>query len=350
MENLLTVAQTLVVLTLLGVALKFGNQRLVDYYDGRPQLKVRQQLIQIGGSLLVVLLLILLLPINETLQGNLLSFYGIIVSATIALSSTTLVGNILAGIMLKAVGSCRPGNYITVGEHFGRISEMDLLHTELQTEDRDLTTLPNLYLVTNPVRVMRKSGTLIHVELSLGYEVSRHTIEDILIAAATEVELENPFVQIRELGDFSVTYRVSGVLKEDNRLLEKRRDLRARTLDSLHDAGIEIVSPNFMNTRAIADDQHFIARTGKASPKTGQEPTPDSVVFDKAEKAESVEKLREYLNDLQSQAQKARDTTIDRDDERAVAAAAATFEEIQKKIERLKLVIDRREKKIAADF
>lgn len=349
MENLLIFVQTLVVLTLLGVALKYGNQRLVRYYDGRPHLKVRQQLIQIGGSLFIILLLILTLPINETMQGNLLSFYGIIVSATIALSSTTLVGNILAGIMLKAVGNCRPGNYITVGDHFGRISEMDLLHTELQTEDRDLTTLPNLYLVTNPVRVMRKSGTLIHVELSLGYEVSRHRIEEILISAATEVELESPFVQIRELGDFSVTYRVSGVLKEDNRLLEKRRDLRARTLDMLHDAGIEVVSPNFMNTRAIADGQNFIAQTGMANPKTGEEPTPDSVVFDKAEKAESIEKLREHLNDLQAQLQKARDVVIDRGDERAVEAAAATIAETENRIERLKLVINRREQKIAAE-
>lgn len=349
MENLLTIVQTLVVLALLGIGLKFGNQRLVQYYDGRPHLKVRQQLIQIGGGLFVGLLLILVLPINETLQGNLLSFYGIIVSATIALSSTTLVGNILAGIMLKAVGSCRPGNYITVGDHFGRISEMDLLHTELQTEDRDLTTLPNLYLVTNPVRVMRKSGTLIHVELSLGYEVSRHAIEEILIAAATEVELESPFAQIRELGDFSVTYRVSGVLKEDNRLLEKRRDLRATTLDMLHDAGIEIVSPNFMNTRAIEDGQNFIARASKENVKNDKRPTPDSVVFDKAEKAESVEKLREYLNEQQAQLQKAKDAPVDKSDERAVTAAAATVEDIQKKIDRLKLVIDSREQKIASD-
>lgn len=349
MESLLSFVQIFVVLILLGFGLKFGNRRLVQHYDGRPHLKVQQQLIQIGGVMFIILLLILVLPFNQTLQGNLLSFYGIIVSATIALSSTTLVGNILAGIMLKAVGSCRPGNYITVGDHFGRISEMDLLHTELQTEDRDLTTLPNLYLVTNPVRVMRKSGTLLNVELSLGYEVSRHVVEDILIAAATEVELESPFVQIRSLGDFSVTYRVSGILKEDNRLLEKRRDLRARTMDMLHDADIEIVSPNFMNTRAIADGKNFIAPGGEASPKNSNEPTPDSVVFDKAEKAESVEKLKGYLNDLQAQLLKIKETPIDSSNEQAVAAAKATTEEIEQKIERFKLVINRKEQKIASD-
>ena len=121
-----------------------------------------------------ILFLILFLPLGDTLRGQLLSLYGLIISATIALSSTTLVGNIMAGIMLKTIGNCRPGYYITVGDYFGRISEMDLLHTEIQTEERDLTTLPNMYLVTHPVRVMQTSGTVIYVELSLGYDVSRH--------------------------------------------------------------------------------------------------------------------------------------------------------------------------------
>ena len=349
MDNLLSYLQLLVTLVLLGLALRFGNRRLVQFYDGHPHLKIRQQLIQIGVSLFVVLLLIVILPFNDTLRGNLLSFYGIIVSATIALSSTTLVGNILAGIMLKAIGSCRPGSYITVGEHFGRISEMDLLHTELQTEERDLTTLPNLYLVTRPVRVMRKSGTLLHVELSLGYEVSRHLVEDILIAAANETELESPFVQIRNLGDFSVTYRISGILKEDNRLIEKRRMLRARTMDLLHDAGIEIVSPNFMNTRAIKGGKSFVPATGEYDDSESAGASLDSVIFDKAEKAESVEKLRESLNDMQTQLQKIKETVIENGDERAQNAAATTQAEIEKRIERLKAIIERREQKIASE-
>ena len=70
-----------------------------------------------------------------------LQLYGIVLSATIALSSTTLVGNAMAGIMLRTLRNFSPGDYVHVGDYFGRISEMDLLHTEIQTEERDLTTL-----------------------------------------------------------------------------------------------------------------------------------------------------------------------------------------------------------------
>ena len=45
--------------------------------------------------------------------------------------------------------------------HRGRVSELGLLRTEIQTERRNLTTFPNLYLVTNPVTVVRSSGTFI---------------------------------------------------------------------------------------------------------------------------------------------------------------------------------------------
>lgn len=338
-----------VVITLAIVfAFGFGNRRLVSYFEGRPHLKFRRQLIQLAGVLVAVLFLILFLPLGDTLRGQLLSLYGLIISATIALSSTTLVGNIMAGIMLKTIGNCRPGNYITVGDYFGRISEMDLLHTEIQTEERDLTTLPNLYLVTHPVRVMRNSGTVLFVELSLGYDVPRHRVEELLIEAAKDVGLDSPYVQIRNLGDYSVTYRISGLLNEVNRLLDRRRALRAKTMDALHAAGIEIVSPTFMNTRSYATDSQFIAAV-RERPATEARVSTDSLVFDKAEKAESVSRLREKLEEAQARLKVCKEVASDDGNPQAAAAAKTECEGLEERIERLKALIDRKEAKISSE-
>lgn len=46
--------------------------------------------------------------------------------------------------------------------------------------DADLTTLPNLYLVINPVTTLRESGTVVGAEVSLGYDVPRQKIEQLL--------------------------------------------------------------------------------------------------------------------------------------------------------------------------
>lgn len=349
MDYLIIVLQAVVTIVALALVARFANSRVVKHFEGKPHLAFRRQLIQLAGVLAVILALILFLPLDGGLRGQLLGLYGIVVSATIALSSTTLVGNVMAGIMLKTIKSCRPGYYITVGDHFGRVTTMDLLHTEIQTEERDLTTLPNLYLVSNPVRVMRTSGTLLYVELSLGYDVPRQEIEKLLLAAATETGLESPFVQIRELGDFSVTYRVSGLLTEVNRLLDKRRELRARTMDCLHAADIEIVSPNFMNTRNFDPNERFVPDVQAAEEPVDTGPSTDALAFDKAEEAESVTKLREKLEAARERIRVCKELVDDKGKPDAAIAAAAEVESLEKKVERLTALIDRKEAKISEE-
>ena len=347
MQTLFMIVQIVVVAAAIGVGFHFSRKRIDHYFSSRPHLKFRYQLLQIGGILLAVLFIILFVPFSDTLRGQLLSLYGLIISATIALSSTTLVGNIMAGFMLKAIGSCRPGNYITVGDYFGRISEMDMLHTEIQTEERDLTTLPNLYLVTHPVRVMRQSGTLLSVDVSLGYDVSRHKVEELLVQAALDTGLETPYVQIQHLGDFSVSYRVSGLLKEINNLIDKRRDLRARTMDALHQAGIEIVSPNFMNTRALTKNQTFIAKDVRKSVVAST--STDSMVFDKAEKAESVSNLKEKLEEIKARINDYDAVIAKPPSEQGQIAASDEKEKLLARAERLSELIARRETNISKD-
>ena len=349
MEYLLIFGQAATAIAIIIIVGHFANKRLVKHFEAKPHLKFRRQLIQLGGILIIILMLILFLPLDDALRGQLLSLYGIIVSATIALSSTTLVGNVMAGIMLKTIKTARPGYYITVGDHYGRITAMDLLHTEIQTEERDLTMLPNLYMITHPVRVMRNSGTLLYVELSLGYDIPRHEIEKILLSAATETGLESPFVQIRNLGDFSVTYRISGLLTEVNRLLEKRRELRRRTMDGLHEADVEIVSPTFMNTRAFDKDEQFIPEVEKSEETPDRGKSPDALVFDKAEEAESVTKLREKVEAAQERIKACTVIVADEGKPEAAEAAKAEIEKLEKKVERLTTLIDRKEAKISEE-
>ena len=62
-------------------------------------------------------LLVLSLPLPPSEKGNLLSLIGIVLSAAIALSSTTLLGNILAGLMIL-FRSARTGATVTIHESF----------------------------------------------------------------------------------------------------------------------------------------------------------------------------------------------------------------------------------------
>lgn len=255
------------------------------------KMRIARQLVPIGIVIVGMILVILALPIDNDLRGQLLSLFGLVLTGVVGLSSTTFVSNAMSGLMLRTVPSYHTGDFIRVEDNFGRVTEKGLLHTEIQTEDRDLITLPNLYLITHPVRVVRRSGTLVSAEASLGYDVHRHDVRDALLRAAEAAELTDAFVQILELGDFSISYRVSGFLSDVDNMVGKRTQLRGKMLDELHAAGIEIVSPSFMNQRPLGDDKIFLPEERHIAVAEDLS-QPESIMFDKADLAARLEKIR----------------------------------------------------------
>jgi len=142
--------------------------------------------------------------------------------------------------------------------------------------------------------VVRSSGTVISAEVSLGFDVHHETIEQALLAAAEDAKLVDPFVLVMDLGDFSVLYRVAGLLEEVTQLLSARSRLRVCMLDHLHRNGVEIVSPNFMNQRVLDPAKAVIPSNPVASsPEPNKkEAKVEAMVFDKAEEAVSLDNLQ----------------------------------------------------------
>lgn len=293
-----------VTLVIVVFALLVSNWLLLERPTLTTEARLPRQIAMVLLSFAAIVVLILVGTTseqNET-QGQLFELLGLIVTAVIALASTTFVANAMAGILLRSVRSFRPGDFVRVADDFGRVTERGLFHTEIQTEDRDLVTLPNLTLVSNPVRVVRSSGTIVSAVVSLGYDIPRREVEPLLIDAAEAAELEDAFVQVLDLGNFSVSYRIAGLLKEVKQVVTVRSQLRKRILDTLHENGIEIASPTIMNQRPVGADTVFIPRRPVApepEPSSDQ-PAPEEMMFDKAESAERQAGLEEEQETLQA--------------------------------------------------
>ena len=311
------------------VGLLSMHRLLLGKHDGAEK-SLPRQLGMLALTILGLVLIVLSLPFESDLRGQMLSLLGLVFTAVIALSSPTIVANAMGGLQLRAVKSFRLGDFIHVGANFGRVTERTLFHTEIQTEDRDLVTLPNLYVVTNPVRVIRASGTVISVKLSLGYDVPRDLVEDALKSAAAEIGLADPFVHLIELGDFSVTYKAAGFLADVESLITTRSRLGAAVVDALHEAGVEIVSPTFMNQRALDPSVKILAPSARKDVEDPGEATTETVAFDKADQAGGVEVLRDELAALEAKLEAApsADLKARRDAlaERIAAAVAALAE------------------------
>ena len=292
-----------------------------------------------------IISIILALPMDPDIKKEVTNIIGIVISAVLALSSATFIGNALAGIMLKAVKNFKPGDFVQVENVFGRVTEMGLFHTEVQTENRDLTTLPNLYLTTNPVKVTRSSGTFISSEVSLGYDVDRHKIEEALIKAGKAAGLKDPFVLLTSLGDFTIVYKLQGLLENVKTIISSKSTLNAMVVDELHKVGIEIVSPGFVNQRQV-NETIFIPKKIKkvdiASEKKSQKP--ENVIFDKADEAEGIESRKKHLQSLDEKLAKLNDelkATTEEADREVIAKKIQSSQEIkQKLIDRIDSKID----------
>ncbi len=273
--------------------------RRVKSKEKIPILKIVAFFLVIAGLVAILLTL----PIEDKsfeIRGSLLALLGVVLSASLALSSTSFLGNAFAGIMIRSIGNFKPGDFISVNDVFGAVTERGLFHVEIQTENSSLITFPNLYIVSNPVEVRSFKNRIIASEISIGYEVSRMRITECLLEAAKRTGLLDSFVYVGQLGDYSVNYKLYGFLQKEEKmeLFTSKSKLNGFILDVFHEAGIEIVSPIFMNQRQVGETL-FIPKKVKKQ-KEIEMVAPEKLILDKAIQAESIERKGERMEELEN--------------------------------------------------
>jgi len=295
----------LVAVLVLGTGLLLTQYVLITRQpDLGNEARLPRQLVLFGLTLMSLVVLVVLSPLVESTRNQILGLIGLLVSAVIAVSATAFVTNFMAAIMLRVTKPFAVGDFITVGDHFGKVAERGLFDTEIQTESGELIAIPNSTFISTAVKVITKDGTIISTTLSLGYEVNHGRIEALLLRAAKKTGLADPYVHVVELGDFSVTYRVNGFLNEAKTLLTCRSNLNAAVLDTLHEAGIEIMSPTYARHMQQPIERVQIPQmTRKKS--TSERSTVEDVAFSKANLAEAQEALKDeiqaQMNELSTQ-------------------------------------------------
>ncbi|MDT8401351.1 MAG: mechanosensitive ion channel [Bacteroidales bacterium] len=285
-------------------------------------------------SFLGTIIFILAMPIDASMKGQILSFLAIIISAGIALSSTTILGNLIAGFMNNSMKRFRNGDLISINDLQGRVIKKFAFHVEIQLEDSNFVTLPNLYVATHPVKLTRKTNTVISTSVSLGYDVSRSKIEEALKEAALATGLKDPYVYITDLGDFSVTYKVHGFLEDTGKFFSTRSLLNAKVMDMLHKNRIEIVSPSFMNQRRV-DEQQFIPEYHAGKKVLEEEIAPEELVFDEAIKSEEAQKKKDLLQKMIARRDKLKATIKETKDKEEISKAKATIERLEGMIKKM---------------
>lgn len=210
-------------------------------------------------------------------------FVGLIVS----LGSSTVIGNIIAGLVITYMRPFKMGDRIKLNDTTGDIIEKTPLVTRIRTPKNEVVTVPNSFIMSshtvNYSTSAREYGLIIHSEVSIGYDIPWRQVNQILIDAALNtpgvVDDPRPFVLETSLSDWYPVYQINAYIKEAAKMAQIYSDLHQNIQDKFNEAGIEIMSPHYMavrdgNETTIPKDD---LRNSDSANQTGQGDKTDKV-------------------------------------------------------------------------
>lgn len=180
-------------------------------------------------------------------------FVGLIVS----LGSSTVIGNIIAGLVITYMRPFKIGDRIKLNDTTGNVIEKTPLVTRIRTPKNEVVTIPNSFVMSshtvNFSQSAREYGLIIHSEVSIGYDVPWRKVNKLLIEAALNtpgvVDDPRPFILSTSLNDWYPVYQVNAYIKDADKLAQIYSDLHQSIQDRFNEEGIEILSPHYMAVR-----------------------------------------------------------------------------------------------------
>jgi len=186
-------------------------------------------------------------------QSRAVQGVSILLGLMVSIGSTSVVGNVLAGLVLTYSRSFRAGDRVEVGGQIGDVITLGFFSTKLRTIRNEEVTIPNgqvaLGSIVNFTRMADGPGLVLHTQVTIGYDADWRKVHELLIHAALRVEgIEKepaPYVYQTALDDSSVSYEINAVTRDSHDQRRQYSDLHAAIQDVFNEAGVEIVSPAF---------------------------------------------------------------------------------------------------------
>jgi small-conductance mechanosensitive channel len=205
----------------------------------------------------IVLALIIAFPFLPGSSSPAFQGVSIFLGALLSLGSTSVVGNIVAGIILTYAQAFRVGDRVKIADTVGDVTDKGLIATRIRTIKNVEITIPNGIVLANHIinysANAADSGLILNTTVTIGYDAPWRTVHETLIRAAlaTPDILANPkpFVYQTSLDDSFVCYEINAYTREPVKMAVTYSNLNQSIQDKFNEAGIEIVSPRFSAVR-----------------------------------------------------------------------------------------------------
>jgi len=181
---------------------------------------------------------------------------GLVIMLTfiLGLFSSSVLGNVLGYAILGGTNEFKVGDRVQIGDSYGDITEVGFFFTRIRTIKDEIISIPNLIVMSKEIHNFSAiREVVLYVQVTLGYDVDKDYIQETLIRAAHKTNgvlpKPEPFVLLRELGAYAITYELNVYINEPHRFALIKSELISNMLIELKKAGIEIATPAFVTVR-----------------------------------------------------------------------------------------------------
>ena len=244
------------------IATRYALKLLRFFSDGIHSKKIRiaglhpeltDPTFQLLRFLILALALVAAYPFLPGSNSPVFRGITIFVGFLLSLGSTSLVTNIVSGIVLTYTRGLRIGDRVKIGQTVGDVLERTLLVTRIRTIKNVVVTIPNGMVLNNEIinynAPMLEKGLILNTTVTIGYDVPWRKVHDLLIQAALATRDiladPKPFVLQTSLDDYYVSYELNAYTHAPERMAMIYSELHQNIQDWFNEASVEIMSPGY---------------------------------------------------------------------------------------------------------
>jgi small-conductance mechanosensitive channel len=225
----------------------FLDRRLQTSTDLTPSIQVlMSKLIR----LLLISFAVVIVLSTVGIDLSALAFFSGAVGVGVGFGLQKIVSNLVSGIILLADKSIKPGDVISVGDHFGRVGNMGARYTSVDTRDGREYLIPNEDFITQRVANWTYSSDLVRlfVKFSTTYDSDPRKAQEAAVEAALSVERvlkkPAPACMLTAFGATSIEYELWFWIRDPAAgVVNVKSDVLLALWDTLDKQGVSIPKP-----------------------------------------------------------------------------------------------------------
>lgn len=212
---------------------------------------------QLLRFLVIALAVVAVFPYIPGSSSPVFKGISIFLGFLISLGSTSLVANIVAGIVITYTRGLQINDRVQIGDTVGDVIERTTLVTRIRTIKNVVVSIPNAKVlqheIVNYSAEARERGLILHTSITIGYGVPWRQVQQLMIAAASEtthiLKSPGPFVHKTNLDESYINYELNAYTDQPAAMADIYSELHQNILDKFHQTGVEIMSPSYLAIR-----------------------------------------------------------------------------------------------------